>query len=108
MPKICKVSQVAIVAAIALVTVGCKGGPLRVYVPSRYSGPVTISCGSTSDEDYDAIIVGTTGQVKGANCPSRQVDVQITRDGKSISADGQIVWDTTGDGLLVGIHFKVP
>ena len=91
----------------ALMLSACKSKPLVVEVPAAFSGDVEINCGSSSANAL-SITVDFTGRVDGAVCPQHKVDLRIMRDGKSVEPTGNVVWETSGDGILVGIRFHVP
>jgi hypothetical protein len=98
--------RVALVLAIMFVLTGCKGKPLRVNLAPGYKGAVTIVCGSYSD-DSQTITVDATGRVENAPCSLHRTELLIMRDGKTISAEGEIKWDSTGDGIPVSIQFTI-
>jgi hypothetical protein len=95
-----------LVLAIVFVLTGCKGKPLRVNLAPGYKGAVTIVCGSDNDGSQ-AITVDTTGRIESAPCPRHRTDLLIMRDGKTISAEGEIKWESTGDGIPVSIQFTI-
>jgi len=106
MRKSCKGSLAALVLAIVFVLTGCKGKPLRVNIAHGYSGVVTIVCGSDTD-DPQTITVDSTGRIENAPCPRHRPELLIMRDGKTISAEGPINWESAGDGNLVSIQFTI-
>jgi hypothetical protein len=104
-----RVNTIAILmlAARALMLLaGCKPIPLRVDLPPGYRGMVTISCTGASNS-LRQMTVDSTGNGEIAPCPQQAVPLVIMRGGKSISAEGPISWDSTGDGIVVGFHFSV-
>jgi hypothetical protein len=93
-------------AGMPMLLAGCKRKPLRVDLAAGYSGKVTVSCTQASI-DPQRVTVDSTGNGEIAPCPDQSVNVVIMRGGKSISAEGPISWDSTGDGIVVGFHFSV-
>jgi hypothetical protein len=51
--------------------------------------------------------VDSTGNGEIARCPEQSVRMVIMREGKSISPEGPIMWESTGDGITAGFHFSV-
>jgi hypothetical protein len=84
----------------------CKQMPLRVDLAPGYSGMVEVSCTGASN-NLDQVTVDSTGNGEITRCPKQSVDLAITRGGKSISPEGPIIWESTGDGITVGFHFSV-
>jgi hypothetical protein len=91
---------------MVFVLAGCKERPVRVEIAPGYSGPVMIGCGSMSN-DFETIIVDSTGQAESPRCPTHRVDLLIVRDGKRIFAEGPIKWESTGDKIPVSIQFTI-
>lgn len=89
----------------ALTLLGCKAS-LPANLSPGYSGEVQINCGSTR-QNVKSIDVGATGRLDGARCPQSKTDLNIIRDGKEIAPIGHVIWETTGDGILVQIRFTV-
>ena len=83
----------------------CNQIPLRVDLSPGYSGMVTVSCTRTSIDPH-RVTVDSTGHGEITPCPEHLVNLVIMRGGKSISAEGPISWDPTGDGIIVGFHFS--
>jgi hypothetical protein len=93
-------------AATLMLLAGCKQMSLRVDLPPGYGGMVTVSCTRASIDPH-RVTVDSTGNGEIAPCPQQSVHLVIMRGGKSISAEGPISWDYTGDGIVVGFHFSV-
>jgi hypothetical protein len=77
-----------------------------VRIAPGYSGVVKVSCIGASN-DLHQVTVDSTGNGEIARCSEQSVDLVIMRGGKSISAEGPISWDSTGDGITAGFHFSV-
>ena len=84
----------------------CKQMPLRVDLAPGYSGVVKVSCTGASN-DLHQVTVDSTGNGEIVRCPEQSVSLLIMRGGKSISPDGPIIWESTGDGITAGFHFSV-
>jgi hypothetical protein len=94
------------VVCMPMLLAGCRQIPLRVDLVPGYSGMVTVACTLASNRT-DGVTVDATGYGQIARCPKRSVVLVIMRGGKSISSEGPINWDSTGDGITVGFHFSV-
>jgi hypothetical protein len=95
-----------VAACMLPVVASCKSNPLRVELSSGFTGQVTISCHATGST-LTSVAVNAQGSAEAATCPSNPVDIMVVRDGKRIAVDGAAIWETTGDGLPVGIKFTV-
>jgi hypothetical protein len=104
-----RVNMIAILmlaAGMPMLLAACKRIPLRVDLAPGYSGVVMISCTGAST-DLHQVTVDSTGDAEIPGCPGRSVRLVIMRGGKSISPEGPVSWDSTGDGIVVGFHFSV-
>lgn len=92
--------------AMQLISIGCKKRSTVIELPHGYTGAVLITCGDLRD-DSPPITVDANGRADHAPCPHRSMDLTIVRDGQRISPIEVPVWETTGDGIPVSIHFSV-
>ena len=83
----------------------CKSDSLPVNLAPGFVGDVRINCVSAM-ENVRPVDIGATGNVD-AVCPMHRTALTITRGGKSVGPTGNVIWETTGDGIPVGIRFKV-
>ena len=93
-------------ACMLPVVASCKATPFHVDLASGYAGSVTISCDSTGTA-FDSVRAGANGHAEAKVCPVHPVDIVVIRDGAKVSMDGAPAWETTGDGIPVGIRFAV-
>jgi hypothetical protein len=106
MPRFSILARTTLVLATMFVSFGCKSEPWRVNIAPGYSGHVTISCRPSSGIPQ-AIVVDSTGHVENATCPIHRTELLIIRDGKAVSTEDSIKWETTGDGIPRDIEFTI-
>ncbi len=91
-------------ACAVATAMGCKKST-HIDLATTYVGPVNIVCDAVGDTSSN-IDVDTSGNAEAHTCPPRNAELVVLRDGKPVSIDGPVQWVTTGDGIVVGIHFN--
>jgi hypothetical protein len=106
MGKNCNGIRALLVLAVVL-ALGCKAKkPLLVNVAPGFSGVVTITCDSNSD-DFQTITIDSAGRNSIGTCPAQQTELVVVRDGKAVPPEGLVTWESTGDGVPVSIQFTI-
>ena len=91
---------------LALVALGC-GRTIHVQIPNDFHGQVRVVCGEIAKNQNPTLIVGNTGVLTDASCPTGQVPLQVRRlNGTVVSTSAK--WGITGDGIVREIGFEVP
>lgn len=93
-----------VVASVVLL--GC-AAKTQIQVPQGFHGTVHILCSGSSADRTANIRVDGTGSASVTNCPMRQTDAVVTRDGGATPVSTAVMWTTTGDGLVREINFDV-
>jgi len=91
-------------ACAVTAAMGCKKSA-HIELAPTYVGPVNIVCDAVGDTS-DSIAVDTSGNAEAHTCPSRGAELVVLRNGKPVALDGPVQWQTTGDGIVVSIHFN--
>ena len=86
------------------IAMGCKRS-VHVELAPNYVGPVNIVCDAIGDTSQ-TIAIDSTGNGEAHSCPPRGAELVFLRDGKPFTPDGPVQWQTTGDGIVVAIHFN--
>jgi hypothetical protein len=76
--------------------------PLRVDVALR-----RIALNRSASIESDTTMNGRVAKrVDDAVRPPPKMDLMM-RDGRSLKPNGNVIWESTGDGILAGIRFNV-
>jgi 3-deoxy-D-arabino-heptulosonate 7-phosphate (DAHP) synthase len=92
-------------ASAITVALGCKQSA-RIELPVGYTGAVSIVCDAIGDASTQ-ISIDANGSAEAHTCPAKGASFVILRDGKPVTTEGPIEWQTTGDGIVTAIHFEV-
>ena len=93
-------------AVASVVLLGC-AAKTQIQVPAGFHGSVHILCSGSSADRTATIRVDATGSATVANCPMRQTDAVVTRDGGTAPVSTAVMWTTTGDGMVREINVDV-
>ena len=93
-------------AITGIVLMGC-ARKVQIEVPADFHGRVHILCTGLSEDRSTNIRVGETGSLNASSCPVRQTGTVISRAGASAPVDTNVMWTTTGDGIVREITFDV-
>jgi hypothetical protein len=94
----------SLTACAVTIAMGCKQS-VHIELAPSYTGPVNIVCDAVADTTR-TIIIDSAGNGEAHSCPPRGAELVFLRDGKPFTPDGPVLWQTTGDGIVVGIHFN--
>ena len=75
-------------------------------MPQGFRGEVNIRC-VAEKQGTVSIDVDRFGQGSSPTCPGKGSKVFVVRDGGSLPAEN-LHWQTTGDGIIVGLTFTAP
>ncbi len=95
-----------VLALTGIALLGC-ARKVQIEVPANFHGRVHILCTGLSDDRSTNIHVDASGSVKASTCPIRQADTVVSRAGEAAPVDANVMWTTTGDGLVREIAFDV-
>ncbi|SEC35987.1 hypothetical protein [Terriglobus roseus] len=93
-------------ALTGVVLMGC-ARKVQIEVPADFHGHVRILCTGLSEDRSTNIHVDATGSIKASTCPVRQTDTVVSRSGVGAPLETNVMWTTTGDGLVREITFDV-
>ncbi|AFL89549.1 hypothetical protein Terro_3332 [Terriglobus roseus DSM 18391] len=93
-------------AITGIVLLGC-ARKVQIEVPANFHGHVRILCNGLTEDRSTNIHVDASGAVNATTCPVRQTGTVISRAGESAPVDANVMWTTTGDGLVREITFDV-
>jgi hypothetical protein len=93
-------------ALTGIVLMGC-ARKVQIEVPANFHGHVRILCTGLSEDRSTNIHVDASGSIEASTCPVRQTDTVVSRMGVVGPLDTNVMWTTTGDGLVREITFDV-
>jgi hypothetical protein len=96
----------AVLAFAGIVLMGC-ARKVQIEVPANFHGTVHIRCTGLTEDRSTTIHLDASGETSAALCPVRQTDTVVTRAGMAAPVETNVMWTTTGDGLVREISFEV-
>ncbi len=96
----------AALAVGSILLLGC-ARKVQIEIPASFHGHVRILCAGLTDDRASSLRVDADGHAMAATCPTRQIDAVVTRAGGREPVATNVMWTTTGDGLVREIAFDV-